>query len=197
MTHSPETQPSLLVRLRNAGDEAVWSEFVNLYGPLVYSYFRRQGLQDADVADLTQDVLRQISSAVKTFEYDPRQGTFRGWLFTVVRNRLRTFWQREAGRGQGVGGSVAFEKIYAVADDSPDAAAEWEAAFERQLFAYAAEIIRGDFSEATWQAFWRTAVEGQPGREVAQQLELTPAAVYLARSRVTQRLKEQVRSLTE
>ncbi len=197
MTHSPETQPSLLVRLRNAGDERAWSQFVHLYGPLVYSYLRRQGLQDADVADLTQDVLRQISTAVKTFEYDPHQGTFRGWLFAAVRNRLRTFWQREAGRGQGEGGSAAFEKLHAVPDDNPSASAEWDAAFERQLFLYAADIIRADFSETTWQAFWRTAVEGQTGRDVAQQLELTPAAVYLARSRVMQRLKEQVRSLAE
>lgn len=197
MTHSPETQPSLLVRLRNAGDELAWSQFVDLYGPLVYAYLRRQGLQDADVADLTQDVLRQVSTAVKTFEYDPRQGTFRGWLFTVVRNRLRTFWQREAGRGQGEGGSAAFEKIHDVADDAPDAAAEWDANFERQLFHHAARIIRADFSETTWQAFWRTAVDGLAGRDVARQLDLTPAAVYLARSRVLHRLKEQVRILTE
>lgn len=197
MTHSPETQPSLLVRLRIAGDELAWSQFVDLYGPLIYAYLRRQGLQDADVADLTQDVLRQVSAAVKTFEYDPRQGTFRGWLFTVVRNRLRTYWQREVGRGQGEGGSAAFAKIHAVADHAPDAAAEWDAAFERQLFHYAAETIRADFSETTWQAFWRTAVEGQAGRDVAGQLQLTPAAVYLARSRVLQRLKEQVRQLTE
>lgn len=197
MTHSPETQPSLLVRLRDAGDELAWSQFVDLYGPLVYGWLRRQGLQDADVADLTQDVLRLVSAAVKTFEYDPRQGTFRGWLFTVVRNRLRTFWQREAGRGQGEGGSAAIEMLHAVADESPDAEAEWNAAFERQLFHCAADIIRDDFAEATWQAFWRTAVEGQAGRAVAADLGLTPAAVYLARSRVMARLKEQVQSLTQ
>ncbi len=197
MTHSPETQPSLLVRLQNAGDELTWSQFVDLYGPLVYQYLRKQGLQDADVADLTQDVLRQVSGAVKTFEYDPRKGTFRGWLFTVVRNRLRTFWQREVGRAQGEGGSAAFEKIQAIAGDAPEPAAEWDAAFERQLFHYAAEIIRPDFSDATWQAFWRTAVDGDSGRDVAAQLNLTPAAVYLARSRVMGRLKEQIRVLTE
>lgn len=197
MTNSPETQPSLLARLRDTGDEQAWSRFVDLYGPLIYNYLRGQGLQDADVADLTQDILRQVASAAKNFEYDPSRGTFRGWLFTVVRNRLRTHWRQEPGRGQGEGGSAAFEKIQAVVDESPGPAAEWEAAFERQVFQHAADLIRDDFSEATWQAFWRTAVEGQSGRLVAEQLQLTPAAVYLARGRVTQRLKDQIRQLSE
>jgi RNA polymerase sigma factor (sigma-70 family) len=197
VTHSPETHPSLLFRLRNAGDELAWSQFVDLYGPLIYRFMRQKGLQDADAADLTQDVLRQVSAAMKTFEYDPRQGRFRGWLFTIVRNRMNTFWQREAGKGQGNGGSAAWDQIQQVIDDSSDPSAEWDAEFERQMFHYAAQLIRPDFSESTWLAFWRTAVDGMAGRDVAAELGITPAAVYLARSRVLSRLREQVQLLTE
>jgi RNA polymerase sigma factor (sigma-70 family) len=197
VTHSPETQPSLLFRLRNAGDDLAWTQFVDLYGPLIYRYLRQKGLQDADAADLTQDVLRQVSAAMKTFEYDPQQGRFRGWLFTIVRNRMNTFWQREAGKGQGSGGSAAWEQIQQAVDESSNASAEWDAEFERQMFHNAAQLIRPDFAESTWRAFWRTAVDGIAGRDVARELGMTPAAVYLARSRVLSRLREQVQLLTE
>src|SRR5436305_15246010 len=88
MGKAPTTRPSLLVRLRDARDRAAWSQFVELYAPPVYGFARKQGLQDADAADLTQEVLRAVSAAVGRLEYDARLGSFRGWLFTVVRNKL-------------------------------------------------------------------------------------------------------------
>src|SRR3954464_229735 len=93
MADFPPTRASLLVRLRNRHDEAAWAEFVDLYAPLVYGYARKQGLQDADAADLSQDVLGAVCGAVGRLEYDPRRGAFRNWLFTVVRNKLSN-WRR-------------------------------------------------------------------------------------------------------
>lgn len=89
MAEAPTTRPSLLVRIRDRRDRQAWAQFVDLYGPLVYGFGRRQGLQDADAVDLMQDVLRTVAGAVGPLDYDPRRGTFRGWLFTVARNRLR------------------------------------------------------------------------------------------------------------
>src|ERR1700730_3538749 len=91
MPEAPTTQPSLLVRLRDARDERAWSQFVDLYAPLVSGYARRHGLKDADAADLMQGVLRSVAIAVRRLDYDPRRGSFRGWLFTIVRNQLATF----------------------------------------------------------------------------------------------------------
>ena len=87
MAKIPATRASLLVRLRNPRDEAAWNEFVNLYGPLLYGYARKQGLQDADAADLGQDVLSAVAGAIGRLAYDPSRGTFRNWLFTVLRRR--------------------------------------------------------------------------------------------------------------
>ena len=89
MRGTPGTQVSLLIRLRDTRDGAAWSRFVDVYGPLVYGFLKRRGLQEADVADLTQDVLTQVSQAIKTLEYDRTRGSFRSWLLTVVQNRLK------------------------------------------------------------------------------------------------------------
>src|SRR5437762_6687766 len=89
MTDSPTTHPSLLVRLRDSRDAAAWAQFVELYAPPVYAFARKHGLQDADAADLTQDVLRSVSGAFRRRGYDAERGSFRGWLYAVVRNKLR------------------------------------------------------------------------------------------------------------
>src|SRR5262245_59668697 len=84
---SPLTRASLLVQIRDGSNQAAWQEFVNLYGPVVYGFARKRGLQDADAADLMQDVLRSVSAAIGRLDYDRKQGTFRGWLFTITRNK--------------------------------------------------------------------------------------------------------------
>src|ERR1700739_4499560 len=92
MDDSATTRPSLLVRIRDAADHQAWSQFVEIYGPLVYGFARRLGLQDADAADITQEVLRAVAGAARKLVYDPRRGSFRGWLRTVVRNKVRNFF---------------------------------------------------------------------------------------------------------
>ena len=111
MADSPSTRPSLLVRLRDSQDHEAWTQFVNVYGPLIYGFARRQGVQDADAADLMQDVMRSVSAAIGRLDYDRNQGTFRGWLFTVVRNQLLRFWSRQQRAGRGTGGTSVQERL--------------------------------------------------------------------------------------
>src|ERR1051325_9566926 len=88
---SPLPGASLLVQIRDGSNHAAWQEFVNLYGPVIYGFARKRGLQDADAADLMQDVLRSVSRAIGRLEYDRKRGTFRGWLFTITRNKVLNF----------------------------------------------------------------------------------------------------------
>src|SRR6266576_164992 len=103
MAEAPATQPSLLIRLGDKQDTVAWAQFVEVYAPLVYGFARKHGLQDADAADLTQEVLRAVAGAVPRLDYDPARGSFRAWLLTVVRNKLLNFLaaarRREQGRG--------------------------------------------------------------------------------------------------
>src|ERR1700757_513792 len=103
MAEIPPTRASLLVRLRDPLDEAAWAEFVDLYAPLVYGYLRKQGLQDADAADLSQEVLGAVAGAVGRLDYDPRRGAFRNWLFTIVRRKLWQWRVRQGNQPRGSG----------------------------------------------------------------------------------------------
>jgi RNA polymerase sigma-70 factor (ECF subfamily) len=186
MTDTPTTQASLLVRLGDAADHSAWERFVDLYAPPVYACARRHGLQDADAADVTQDVLRAVHRAFRRDGYDPNRGRFRSWLVTIVRNKLRDFATARNRRRSDPMGSTDLP-----APES-DPAEAFEQECERRLFAWAAEQVRGRFQPATWQAFWRTAVDGAGGKAVAAELGLTVAAVYLAKGRVMAALREQI-----
>src|SRR5207248_1034253 len=170
-------------RIRDVGDGDAWSEFVDIYAPLVYSLARKHGLQDADAADLAQEVLRAVVGAAPRFAYDPRQGSFRGWLFTVARNQLRQFVnaRKRHPRGSGDSGAQALLEEQPARDEE---VARWDQEYQARLFAWAADRARPAFREATWQCFWRTAVEGQEPRAVAEALGVSPGAVYIAKSRV-------------
>jgi RNA polymerase sigma-70 factor (ECF subfamily) len=196
MAEIPPTRASLLLRLRNPRDRDAWKEFVELYAPLVYGYARKQGLQDADAADLSQDVLSAVAGAIGRLEYDPGRGAFRNWLFTLVRRRLAD-WRAAQGRRVQGSGDTGLHQMLEQCLSPQEAEASWEAEWKRQVFIWACEQVRRDVADTTWQAFWKTAVEGQPGKTVAADLGLPVAAVYNARSRVLARLKELVQSREE
>jgi RNA polymerase sigma factor (sigma-70 family) len=192
MPEPPVTRPSLLVRIRDSGDRDAWRQFVELYAPLIYGLARRRGLQDADAADLTQEVLRTVAS--RRMNYDPQRGTFRGWLYTVARNRISDFLDRRHRQEQPGGGTAADELLneQPARDDESD---RWDRDYEQRIFNWAAEQVRGEFEEKTWQAFWKVAVDGLSGEEAGRELGLSVGAVYVAKSRVLARLKRQVREL--
>jgi RNA polymerase sigma-70 factor (ECF subfamily) len=145
--------------------------------------------------DLSQEVLGAVAGAVGRLEYDPARGTFRSWLFTIVRRKLSN-WRRDLKhRPPGSGNSDTHRRL----EQCPvaEAEADWDAEWQERVYAWACEQVRRDVSAATWEAFWRTAIDGQPGKQVAADLGLTVAAVYHARSRVLARLKALVQSAQE
>ena len=195
MEDSPITRPSLLVRIRDARDAEAWEQFVEIYAPLVYHFVRKRGLQDADAADLTQDVLHRVGEAIHRLEYDPKRGTFRGWLFTVTRNRLYDFLADRSRQPAATGDTGVRERAERIPAASDDETASWDREYERSLFEWAARQVRPNFTESTWKAFWRTAVEGKRPGDVASDLGLRVGAVYIAKSRVTARLREALEHL--
>ncbi len=192
----PLTRASLLVRNQDPNDAEAWRVFFDLYAPIVYGFARRRGLQDADAADLMQDVLRSVSAAAEKLNYDPAKGTFRGWLYAVTRNKIFNFLDRQGRRAQGSGDSSAqrrLEQLPAPEDERN----EWDSEYERRRFVWAADRIREEFQESTWRAFWLTAVDGKSAKDVGEQLNMTTGAIYVAKSRVIARLREEVEELSD
>lgn len=185
MNENPETRQTLLLRLREGNDSLAWHQFVEIYAPLVFGYLRKKGLQDADAADLTQDILNVVSQAMPKFFYEPERGTFRAWLFTIVRNRWHNFRQR--GQKLMTGESDLFDQLPAQENDEAEM---WKQEYRQQLFQYAASQVKQEVAEKNWQAFWQTAVENQLAKDVANGLGMSVSAVYMARSRVLAQIKK-------
>lgn len=188
----PETRPSLLIRLRDSRDQRAWTEFLEIYEPLIARLVRRRGIQEADVGEVTQEVLLAVASSIHRWESNPERGSFRGWLVTITRNLVVNFLIRQSRHPRGSGDSQ-FKRWL---EDQPAPEGEMSALFDlerkRQTFRWASDQIRNEFREATWRAFWMTAVEDRDIAEVARELGVTAGVVYVSRSRVMKRLRETV-----
>lgn len=187
MADSLITRPSLLVRIRDGQDREAWCEFVRLYAPLVYGFARKRGVGDADAADLVQDVLQQVATSARRFDYDRARGTFRSWLFKVTRNRLNTFRHADREYNRGSGDSAVQALLERQPADNGDADL-WDREYKRRLLNVAAQQVRQEFEDASWQAFWQTTYDGKTPQQAAQALKISVGAVYIARSRITARL---------
>ncbi len=181
--HDPETRASLILRLKNPGDIHAWQEFVEVYQPIVSSLARRKGLQKADADDVTQEVLVRVASHIDSWHSKPRPSSFRAWLATITRNQTIQFF-RERGRRPTTGVTPQL-----VLEPEPSLETEFDLEQNRQLFAWAARRVQGQFEDKTWKAFWLTAVIRNSVAETASLLNTTVAQIYVSRSRVMKALK--------
>lgn len=189
------TRPSLLTALRR-GDAQAWCEMVDLYAPLVHHWCRRCGIPADSAADVMQDVFTAVARHIEQFGYRQSGDSFRGWLWTVTRNKARDHLRSRQRQWDAPGGSTALRRLTACADpnalpeDEPTGDAEINGLMRRGL-----EQVRAQFEARTWDAFWRCSIDGLSTDEVAKQLEMTPAGVRQARSRVLRRLRQQLGDL--
>jgi len=197
VTPVPETRPSLLIRLRDSRNQQAWTEFLQIYEPLIARLIRRRGIQSADVGEITQDVLLAVASAIDRWELNPARGSFRGWLATITRNLVVNFLIRQSRHPRG-SGNTEFRRWL---EDQPAPEGELSALFDlerrRQIFRRAAEQVQAEFRETTWRAFWMTAVENGEIADVARELGVATGVVYVSRSRVMKRLREAAEELSE
>lgn len=192
MDQTPTTRPSLLVRLHGPRDEQAWAEFMAIYAPLIERLARQKGLQDADAADLVQEVLRTVAAAIEGQRFDPARGSFRGWLFRIARNLMVNFLIRQRRQPRGSGDTDMQQLLEAWPAQDAEDSALFDAEYKRQLLYWAAEQLRGEFAEHVWQAFWQTGVEGKSAKEVAAALGTTVGTIYHYKSRVMARLRRKI-----
>jgi RNA polymerase sigma-70 factor, ECF subfamily len=188
---SSATSASLLVRVL-ADEPRAWERLLALYAPLVWHWCRKSGLQEEDWADILQEVFQSVARGLPQFRREA-DGSFRGWLRTITRHKICDFHRRRQHEPRGAGGSDAQRWYNQVPDPAlPDEASEADITAERQLVQRALELLRPEFAQHTWQAFWRTAVAGDATADVAAQLGMTAGAVRVAKCRVLHRLREEL-----
>ena len=195
MDHSPPTRPSLLLQIRDPQASHAWEQFTQIYTPLIHRYAMRRGLQDADAADVAQDVMRAIANAAPRFEYDRARGTFRSWLYTVARSKLNNHLSKHRKQEAGSGQTSVRQMLENQPDEDADDQIQWDIDYRRQMFDWAVRQVQKDFKETTWNAFWRSAVESQPAKEVAATLGISVGAVYVAKSRVVAKIRKRIQEV--
>ncbi len=184
----PDTRISLILRLPRSADGAAWREFVELYEPLILRFARRRGLQDADAQDLVQRVFTSVAGAVDRWQPDAARGRFRAWLFRIARNHLinqATLRRRE----RPVGGSTQIRRLQSEIDERGFDSGDVEIEYRRAVFESAAARVKRLVQPATWSAFWETMVVGRACEVVAEELQMSVGAIYVARSRVVARMR--------
>jgi RNA polymerase sigma factor (sigma-70 family) len=192
MDNAPDTRASLILRLRDGRDEESWAEFVQIYSPLIYKIARRRGLQDADAADLCQDVLKSVASAIDRWDPDPAKGSFRAWLFRIARNLVINFLTRHRWPPRGSGDSDVNRVIEEAQAPPGEGSDLFDEEYALRVFHWAAEQVRDEFSAEEWQSFWWTTVDGRPAREVAGLTGKTVGMVYYYKSRIMARIRQKI-----
>jgi len=190
----PETRPSLMLRLRDPCDQQAWEEFVAIYESLLLRLLRSRGLQQADAQDVTQQVIVAVMQAVSTWRPDGRDASFRRWLFGIARRLAVRAWRQATPINgpacRGMGGTAMLELLNNLPDSDDGTSAAFDQEYRTALFQWAADRVRHDFRESTWQAFWQTCVLNRPIAQVGDELHLSVGSIYVARSRVIARLRQ-------
>ncbi len=191
------TSATLLERLRDRADAEAWQRLVELYTPLLTGWLRRHALQPSDVDDLVQEVLAAVARDIGRFEHNRRVGAFRHWLRTILANRLREFWRAQRARPTATGESD-FADILAQLEDSGSGLSRlWDREHDEHVVRRLLAMIEPQFTPSTWQAFRRLVLDGERPDAVAAELGLSVNAVFIAKSRVLQRLRQEGRDLLD
>jgi RNA polymerase sigma-70 factor (ECF subfamily) len=189
---------SLILRLADPHEVNAWHEFSALYTPAIFNLARRTGLDRSDAEDVTQEVLFAVASAIARWHPDPQRARFRTWLGRIARNVIVDFFEA---RSRSLVRSAALQGYTNIDSDAvpctaPDIDAEWDHEHCKSLFHLAVKRIRQRIDPKTWMAFEMTAIQQIKPCEVAERMGMSVANVYVARSRVTRLLREEVKSLT-
>ncbi len=185
------TSSSLIARIQRR-DPAAWQKLADIYTPLVYGWARRGGLGDADAADAVQEVFRSVYSHATDFDGEDQQSSFRGWLWAITRNQVRLFYRRRGATPQAQGGTDVIRRLNEYPDWIDDEEEPVTSTERRSLLQRTLAVIRVDFDDATWQAFWRLAVDNHATADIAADLGVSQGAVRQAKYRVLCRLREEM-----
>lgn len=189
----PETRLSLIAQLQGPRNEPAWREFVSGYEPFLQRLVARQGVPPRHVPDVTQQVLAAIVRSIDHWQDDGDPASFRRWVGRVSRNVVIKFMTRERRQATAEGGTELLEFLNQVTDSPSE---EQCRRYDFELIQWAADQVRGEFRETSWQAFQATLIEGRDVADVARELNVSPGSIYMSRSRIMARIRAKIAEAT-
>jgi RNA polymerase sigma factor (sigma-70 family) len=192
-----DTSVSLLERLCLQSDDDSWALFVKLYAPLIRGWLRRYSVKEEDAEDLAQEVMAVVVRELAHFQHNQQRGAFRNWLRTVTVNQLRALWRTRRGRAEASGDNDVARMLDQLADPTSSLSRLWEEQHDQHVARRLMELIQLQFEAKTWQAFRRVALDGAKAAVVAEELGISVNAVLVAKCRVVNRLRQELRGLTD
>jgi len=187
----PSLSSSLLLKAQAMEPDA-WARLVQVFSPIVYRWARQSGLNNADSADVVQDVFVALAKNISNFERQKDKASFRSWLATISRNRVKDYFRKKGKRANAIGGTEELDRLNNLPDQPDDDTLERSisvAALDKRLPSQVLELVKADCNPKTWQAFWETTIKGDTAADVAARLEMNIASVYQARSRILRRIR--------
>lgn len=174
--------PGWLNRVRN-GDDSAWTKLEGAYRPLICWWCAKGSVPAQDIDDVAQDVFASLAKALAGYEHE----SFRGFLWTITRNKICDYWRGVEKHAQCSSLQVSFASVEVESNGSVGAVEQTT----KIVFDAIVQLVRSEFSEQDWTAFWRVTVDGETAGEVAERLGITRNMVYLAKTRITRRVREE------
>jgi RNA polymerase sigma-70 factor (ECF subfamily) len=187
------TSRTLLDRIKDRQDAQAWQLWLTVYEPWLRDWLGRNQLQPADVDDLLQNILVVVSRKLPAFVHNGQPGAFRAWLRSILVHELRSFLR---GR-QRQTGAVLSDCIDQLEDPGSELSRQWDQEHDQELVRRLLGIVRSDFQAQTWEVFRLLVLEDRPAAEVARLCGMEVNAVYVAKSRVLARLRQELAGLVE
>ena len=185
------TRPSLLLRIRDRDDADAWAAFDAVYRPMIQRFALASGLSATDAEDVTQQCLTAIVDHIGEFTYDPQKGRFKGWLRTIVNNRVRNLRRRPPEAQAATGDFQTPQQRETAPDEAFDRI--W---MEEHLW-HCLRELRGEVDRTTFLAFEHYVIDEQPVERVAAELGLTTNNVYTIKWRLTERVARKMKDLLD
>ncbi len=191
------TSLSLLNRLKQAKPDATeWHRLYDIYRPLIRHWLSSLPDLRDEVEDLTQDILLVLFRELPAFERR-RHGSFRAWLRQITVHRMLAYCKRRRKQPRSGSGATTEQLLTQLRDSSSELSRQWDRDHDKHVFDKLLTLVRPDFAPATWQAFTRFALDGQPAARVAKELSMSESAVVQAKSRILKRLREEAGDLMD
>lgn len=191
------TSITLLNSLQASNEPTSWDRLVSMYGPLLKTWLQKYEVQASDADDLVQEVLMAVSKDIALFDHNGRPGAFRTWLRGIMVNRLRNFWRARGQNPQAKADSEVARRLAQLDDPSSGMSQLWNKQHDLHVAQQLLVLAEPNFTAETWTAFTRVAIDGERPDAVAREIGISVNAVFIAKSRVLSRLRQEAAGLVE